>query len=671
MKRLPWAFAVLAALGLARLLPDTGVGLWLRLLLATLVLLAPGALVARALRQPGPAATLAWAFGALTLALGFVFVVHTAVWVALLVLGAVALAALPLVLRRLPALPQRGTFLVLLLGLLFGALLWHVTGPLGGDALFHLARVRKLDAFGDLHLRSVDEFRDGGLHPGYAFPLWHGFLALVAKVAGVDPASVVLHEPSVLAPFAFGVAYEAGVRVFDSVAAGFAVLLAQISLIAFAPGHGGSYVFLSLPPTATRQLLVPAVIALFFAANAAVGPKASNTVLLGKGSAGWLAATTVGGLALGLVHPTYAVFVCIPLGGYVVARALIARRDVLRGAIAWAALAVPTLGVALWVHSIARTSASLTPDDVERRRALRHYMSELDVFSLHRYRLAPEVLSRSGAVAVAALVLVSLAVFAARRKWAAFVLGGSVAVLCAVLFAFVFPHFADVVSLSQARRAAGFLPFAFAFAGGLVVLAGLAGWLVLPAALGAGIGLQLAWPGDFGYGLREGGPPAAAWIALYGGLAALVAGSIWEGRKELRGRGLVPIAALLFVLPVVVHGFSHWSPRKAAHRYDLTPGLIQALQPLKGQVVYADAETSYRIAAYAPVYIAVAPPEHVADTKANRREQRIRDLRRFLSTGDLTIPRRYGARYLVVRRGQPLGGHVLYRDPEFALASIG
>jgi hypothetical protein len=667
MKRLPWALAALAALGLARLLPETGVGLWLRLLLATLVLLAPGALVARALRQAGPSAMLAWAFGGLTLALGFVFLVHTAVWVALLVLGAVALAALPFAVRRLPVLPPRGTVSVMLLGLVFGALLWHVAGSPGGDALFHLARVRKLDAFGGLHLRSVDEFRDGGLHPGYAFPLWHGFLALVGKVAGVDPTSVVVHEPSVLAPFAFGVVYEAGVRVFDSVAAGFAVLVAQVSLIAMAAGHGGSYVFLSLPPTASRQLLVPAVLALFFAANEGRRQGASNTVLLAN-----LGAVAAGGLAIALIHPTYAVFLCLPLGGYVVARALLARRELLRGSVAWAALAAPTLAVALWVHSIAQTSTSLTPDDAERRRALRHYMTELDVFSLHRYRLAPEVLSRSGAVAVAALVLLPLAFLAAKRRWAALVLGGSLAVLCTVLLGFVFPHFADVVSLSQARRAAGFLPFAFAFAGGIAVLATLAGWIVLPAALCAGIGLQLAWPGDFGYGLREGGPAAAAWIALYGGAAALVFGVVWRRHVEPKGRGLVPLAALLFALPVIVHGFAHWSPRPMSHRYDLTPGLVRALQPLKGAVVYADSETSYRIAAYAPVYIAVAPPEHVADTRANRRQERIRDLRRFLRTGDMAIPRRYGADYLVLRFSQRPAPEpfVFYRDAKFWLASL-
>ena len=661
MRRAPWALAALAALGLGRLLPADGAGLWFRLLFATLVLLAPGAFVARALRQGGPSATLVWSLAALALGLGFVLVVHTALWVAFLVLGAVALAALPFALRRLPTAPPRLTVSVMLLGLLAGLLLWHVAGVLQGDALFHLARVRKLDAFGNLHLGSVDEFRDGGLHPGYAFPLWHAFLALVAKLAGVDPSSVVLHEPSVLAPLAFGVAYEAGVRVFDSVAAGFATLLAQVALIAFAPGHGGAYVFLSLPPTAARQLLVPAAIALFFAAL-----RPGKTVLLGE-----LAAAAAGGLALAFVHVTYAVFLCIPLAGYVVARAVLVRSELRRSVFALGAVAGPAAAVAIWVHSIARTSASLTPDDAERRRALRHYASELDVSSLHRYRLAPEVFSRGGSVAVAALVLVPLACLAARRRWSALVLGGSVAVLALELSSFVFPHFADVVSLSQARRAAGFAPLAFAFAGGALALSSVLGLLVLPVALGAGIALQLAWPGDFGYGLHDGGPAAAAWIALFGGAAALVAGAFLRPR-ELRRGGLVPLAAILFAIPVLAHGLSHWSARATASRDDLTPGLVRALRSRvpKDDVVFADLETSYRIAAYAPVYVAASLPYHVADTRANRRYERVHDVRRFFATGDLSIPRRYGARWLVTRGHERRAGLSVYRDAEFELASL-
>src|SRR3972149_2990150 len=88
-------------------------------------------------------------------------------------------------------------------GVAFGLLLWSVLPEPSGDALFHLARVRKLVAFDELSLEGVGEFSDGGLHPGYAFPLWHGFLALVAKVAGVDPTEVVVHEAAVLAPLSF------------------------------------------------------------------------------------------------------------------------------------------------------------------------------------------------------------------------------------------------------------------------------------------------------------------------------------------------------------------------------------------------------------------------------------------------------------------------------------
>src|SRR2546423_8986579 len=120
-------------------------------------------------------------------------------------------------------------------------------------------------AFDSLHLRTVDEFRDGGLHPGYAFPLWHGFLAGVARIAGVDPEQVVRHESSLLVPLAFGVAYEAGYALFRSAWTGSAVVLASVAPIALAPGGGGAYRVLALPATSARQLLVPAALALVFA----------------------------------------------------------------------------------------------------------------------------------------------------------------------------------------------------------------------------------------------------------------------------------------------------------------------------------------------------------------------------------------------------------------------
>src|SRR5581483_10214447 len=108
---------------------------------------------------------------------------------------------------------------------------------------------RKLDALGSLSLHAVNEFEHGGLHPGYAFPLWHGWLALVAKLGGVDPTGVVLHESSILVPIALVVVLEMGIAVFRSTALGVATMLGQVAMIALAPGDGGAYAVLSQPGT--------------------------------------------------------------------------------------------------------------------------------------------------------------------------------------------------------------------------------------------------------------------------------------------------------------------------------------------------------------------------------------------------------------------------------------
>jgi hypothetical protein len=122
-----------------------------------------------------------------------------------------------------------------------------------------------------------------------------------------------------------------------------------------------------------------------------------------------------------------------------------------------------------------------------------------------------------------------------------------------------------------------------------------------------------------------------------------------------------------------VHGFSHWSARPVAGQA-LTPGLVHALRTEvpKRAVVFSDLETSYRITAFAPVYVAAAPPAHVADTKANHPYRRRNDVTAFLRTGDLAIPRRYGASWIVLDRTRSTlrlqlaqayadGRYVLYR----------
>ena len=252
--------------GVSRGVPADGTGLWLRVVAASLLLFLPGALVARALAVRGASAAVGWTLATLSLGLVVVFTFHTSIWIALVVVAAVGLGALPFSVRGVAAPASLPTLIVALGGLAFGVALWHVAGVVNGDALFHLGRVRKLDAFGSLHLRTVDEFVDGGLHPGYAFPLWHGFLALVAKLAGVDSTQVVLHEPSAVAPVAFAVVYEAGLALFRSVWLGVAVLVATVAAAALAPGHGGSFALLAQPGTIDRYVLASATLAVFFLA---------------------------------------------------------------------------------------------------------------------------------------------------------------------------------------------------------------------------------------------------------------------------------------------------------------------------------------------------------------------------------------------------------------------
>jgi len=208
----------------------------------------------------------------------------------------------------------------------------------------------------------------------------------------------------------------------------------------------------------------------------------------------------------------------------------------------------------------------------------------------------------------------------------------------------LFVHFSDAVSLSQSRRAAGFAPLPFAFAGGLALVARRA-WAV-PLAFAAGILLQRLWPGDFDYGLRHGGPAAATWIALIGGLAALVVALV------LRRVSLEPhfgLAAAAFALPVFVHGLWHWSPAAPADAGALSPRLVHNLRTKvpKGAVVIAPIQTSYRVAADAPLYVVAAPLSHVANTKANRSVERFRAVRHWVLTADPAVPARYGATWQI------------------------
>jgi hypothetical protein len=659
-------------LGVAQLLPHEGAGLAVRLATATAcVLIVPGALVLRLTGWPrelsvAVAGSVAWSLAGIFVCLLLTFAFNGSLALTLTLLAAVAFGtAVPVALRRTYELERAdlatsaGVFLG---GVGFGVAVWLISGPVGGDGLFHLARVRKLVDFHDLTTLSVvDEFKHGGLHPGYAFPLWHAALGLIAKLAGTDPTQVVRHLSAILVPLAFVVAYGAGRALFRSAWGAVAALVAQLAQFGLSAGHAGAYRALALPATAARQLLVPALLALVF-------------TYMRERSASVLAALAAGALALALIHPTYAVFLCVPLIGFLIARALVGGRDSVPLGACLVAMLAPAGAVAFWLLPVVKKTATYEGPTQALHQGLTKYAGQIDVFSDHSYRLAPELFARSGAVGVASLVLVPVAALAARRRWSAYVLGGSLAIFALTLVPFIFPRFADAVSLSQARREGGFLPFAFALAGGAAVLARLLSWVVLPVAVAAGIALQLAFPGDFGYRLDQGGPAIATWIAAIGAAVALVGVATVGRRPALERQGALALSAVvLFCVPIAVQGFRNLGDNTTKGEPALTPGLIRALRndvPMQ-DVVFSDDATAYRIAAYAPVYINAAPPAHVADTRDNDPYGRRRDALGFMRTGNLSIPRHYRADWIVVDRDRfpklSLRLPRVYHDKHFVL----
>jgi hypothetical protein len=635
------------------------VWLLLQLVFGFAVVLAPGLVVARAVGVTRVSAAVAWALFLVFVALAVTFLLSASLTLTLVLVLLAGLCALPFAIRRGTRVHGvRGWRLSALVGAALGILMWRVAGTIGGDGFFHLARIQKLLAFDDLSLDSANEFPDGGLHPGYAFPLWHGFLALVAKVSGADPVDVVLHGPTVLAPLAVVLGFEAGWALFRRVIPALTASLAGVAIVAMAPAHGGAYTALALPATASRQLLVPAALAL--AIEASRRPKPAV-----------LASAAAASFAIAVVHPTYALFLVVPFTGFLLVRFLWVRRDAAADALALAALTLPMALFFAWLLPIVGDTASVDPDAAERLRGFEKYQGQLSG-TPDSFAVVPELFGRTGAVAVAALLLAPLAAFAARRRWAAYVVGGALAVFAITLIPGVFTAFSDAVSLSQSRRLAGFVPFGVAVAGGIGVLARLIGPVVAPVALAAAIVLQLLYPGDFGYTLEDGGPAWATWVAVIGCVVALFVGL--RGRPPLERRAA--LASCLVLLPTFVHGLTHWSPSPARPPRTLSTGLLAAVRENvpAGAVVYTDPQTSYRLGAYVPIRVCVNPISHVADTVDNRPRERARAFLRAARAGDVAASARAcGAEWLVVDldRWPALDpDDPVYRDERWALAPL-
>ena len=618
----------------ARLLPADGIVVGVRLAAAAAcVLLVPGWLLFRAL-DAGVTGAVA-ASGAFVLSLGVLFLAFAlafAVGGALLLVVATAatasVTALLLALRVRPAPTERAEWLalgaVVAAGVAFAAVVWWATQTVGtGDALMHIARSRKL-AEADV-LSSVDvanEYRDGGLHPGYAFPLWHGAVALVARLAGVDVATATLHLSALLVPLAFVVAYAAGRALFDSWAGGVATLAAQVAQLGFSRGGVGSFDSLALPASATRILLVPALLALAFACV-----RLESRRLLVP-----LAAAS---LATAVVHPTYLIFVAIPLTVFVAVWIVLSpsRRAAARAAaFTLAAVLLPAGAFFLWLLPVVTSTASHAPDASEEARAIAHYGAQLQVVG-DGYRAAPDAITRAGPVVIAGLAVLPLLALGVRRAWAVFAVLGTLAVLAILLVPELFTRFSDLVSISQSRRLAQFLPIPFAIAAGAAVLAR-ARVVGVGLAFAAGLVLELLYAAELTHVVETGGPTWPLWVALVGGPIGMLAAIALRRRIRMlyATAHWLALAAVAFVLPIAVGGLADAERADAADPHALSPGLVAALDRLPDDdVVLAPVETSYRVPAFANVFVAATPPPHAADTEENRPYERQRAVIRFFA----------------------------------------
>jgi uncharacterized protein DUF6541 len=657
-----------------RLLPPEGPGLALRLAgAAACVLILPGGLVVRALGAPRSvgvalSGALAWSLALLFAVFALVFAVSGTLGLAVGLLGGTMLAAFGLSLRTAaPALDRgetRAVFALFVVGAALAGALWWATGTIGGslgpsvsDALFHLARVRKLDEGGSLgSIAVVNEISGSDVHPGYAFPLWHGGLALVARLAGVDPTLVVLYLPAILAPLAVLLAYAAGTALFRSWAGGIAAAACQLALFAFAREGTGWLQFLAQPGGAARLLLIPGLLALVFA-------------YVAEGGLPVLGAAAASGFALAVVHPTYVVFAALLVCGFLLARAILSdgadTRLLLAGL---GAVVVPAGLFFAWLVQFLGDPGHRPPV---------RFTQQVEQIG-PGLQLRPEQMAWGGGVKVAAFVAVPLALLASGRRWAAYVLGGTAALAVTALVPPVFERFADAVSLSQAVRLASFLPLPFALAGA-AVLAGRARALGAASALAAGIGFELA------YRHPMTGAAWAVWVAALaatGGLALFVA--LRPFSLDESGPGTwTALAAAAFTLPVAVTGFAGYERWDNPDPYGLTPGLTRALdddiRPLA--TVLAPSVTSYRIAGYAPVRIVVAPAGHVAFNAEDDYRERLRAARLFFLEPSTTpaqraaILRRYHVGWVVVdkTRGRPSlppGLKLEYGDERYSLYRV-
>src|SRR6185503_213600 len=555
---LPFALIVLGGLAvcaLAMVLPNGGPFTAVKLAISTwATLILPGAVILRLLGWPAsPAAALtgcaAWSVTAL--APGFVLMLATGGGVPVIVLWLLGVVGAGLIVGRGKpfAMDVRltPTFFWFAAGVAgFAALMWVGSWNNVGDAVEHIARMRKITEL-DPPAHHLDELGllppDTGLHPGYAFPLWHATGAVVVWLSGIEETVMFRFWPTALIPFVAAAVYSAGRSMFGCRAAGFATCIGYLGAFAFPIGVG-YFSQISYPGYICIFLFWPLIVERTF-------------TYLREGGREPLWTAAAASFAVSAIHPSYSPFMILLIGAFLVARFVMARdrRDDLRRlGLMLGAVTVPFLLFLVWLFPAADSSASTVS------RASEHFVTIVNMNG-GQVSMRADWLTRGGPIAIAALVCIPLAAAATRTRAAAFVAGTSAVVILILIVPYFFTPFAHVMSISQGRRFLFYLPFAFALTGGALILARFR-WFAVAGALLLGAWLHQVWPGDFKYMLRDPGPGWLAWVAAAGALVVIGLGA--TKKLNLRyGNGWALAIVIAFVLPAAVvgiHGMKQYRP---------------------------------------------------------------------------------------------------------------
>jgi hypothetical protein len=591
---------------------------------ATVVLLVPGALVLRALgwlpRAPlALAGSFACSLAVCSFAFALTFAADGSLSLTIAIVGAISGGALVAAVRATPdaaAARDRPHMTALVAGgLALTAAVWWAGSELRGAELFDAGRVRRLEELPVLFSnRAAGELVFGSEHPGHGFPLWHGVLALVARLAGVGADSVVQHLGALLVPLTLLLAYAAGVALFGSRSGGVATALGQLAVAVGTAGGLGQLERLAQPHVAARSLILPALLALVLG-------------WVRSGRRIELASVVACGFALAAVHGALAVLVGVPLAGVAVVRLAggeTGRTDARRTAVALVAALGPAALVAAWLSPLLWETNAFVPTGTQEELAVA--ASGGDLYEAGPFLgLHPSAALVGGTGAAVALGAALLALTRVRARDGAFVVGGVAAVFVVLLCPPFFTAAAELVSLPQARRLFLLAPLPFAIA-----------------------------------------------------LACLVLG------RAVRGRVREPVGALAvaaaFTLPFLglgLAGLERDRPDPRRLPAELV-GVVREIVPSRA-VVFADLESSYRLAAATTVLVPAVPPRYVGRTESNDAYGRRRDVIAFFWRDGLSylehaaILRRYAASWLLVdrRRGVPeyaeLLGAPAYDDGTYVL----